>query len=675
MALFAGLSEEVLWAVSQRLLLRHVPAGELVFVGGSPGDALYLIDSGQVEIVSDAKASPTVLARLGADEFFGEMALLTGKPRSTAARAATHTNLWVLYRSDFDDLVNRYPSMSLALSRVLSQRLTAMDQRFTESHLRGLKLLAGLSSSQLEDISRRLKPVRFRQRETIVREGDPGDEMYFIESGRAQVARGSGSRAQVLAEIGAGDLFGEMALLTGNPRSATVTALSDVDLWVMSRTDFDELVTTYPNLALALSRLLSERLQNTDERFLRQPAAPGVVPSPPPRLPVAQPTQVSAPMPEVLPTPKPSAAFALLPAEARPVRRRPARRRPARNLTAELAQDFRNLSAWYGSLSRGAKVRLILITMLLVWLVCIAAPALVISTLAADNVTGLQGAVAFVQTETPLPTEAPLPTDTSVPSTAMSVVSASAPEGVAAAPLGAPAEASAEQPVSAEVLAAGQSVPAEALASPVDSSMLVAPGLEQPTATPTPWIIVITNTPAPVTDTPVPPTATPVPPRVTNRVVSAAAAPSPTPTAAERPQPSRDLDPRLNALGVGIEPAGVKSGQRYWRLIRARWANEQEAGADHTIYVEVLDENGNRLTGEVVEIRWQDGGLPLTTEPKVAPDWPANFPMYNTLGSYSVRIGGGLPTDIVVGLGMGTAEQPNFKIHTNFYLTFQRVVR
>jgi CRP-like cAMP-binding protein len=689
MPLFEGLSEEVLWAVSQRLLLHHVPAGELVFAKGAPGDALYLIDSGRVEVVSDVPTTRTVLARLGADEFFGEMALLTGKPRSTTARAVTHTNLWVLYRSDFDDLVNRYPAISLALSRVLSKRLADMDRRFTEGHLRGLKLLTGLSSSQLEDIGRRLKPVRFRQRETIIREGESGDEMYFVESGRAQVVRGSGSRALALTELGAGDLFGEMALLTGNPRSATVTALSDVDLWVMSREDFDDLVTAYPNLALALSRLLSERLQSTDERFLKQPVAPVAVPPPPRPRPAAQPARVVLPPPQARPAPKPSRAVRPVPAKARPVPQK-----PARSLTSELKQAFGSLVAWYGSLSRGAKVRLILVTMLLVWLVCIAAPALVISTLAADNVTNLQGAIAFVQTEPPLPTEVPLPTDTAIPPVAMSVapsgaseaqvvVPAEAPAVEQSAPAGAPVasqDVPAQAPVAgqgapAQAPVAGQDASAEVLASPVDSSSSSAPNPDSPAATATPWIVVVTNTPPPATDTPVPPTATAVPPaQAAGRSVTSAAKPLPTPTAVERPQPARDLDPRLSGLGVVIEPAGVKPGQKYWRLIKARWANEKEAGADHTIYIEVLDESGNRLVGETVEIRWQDGSLPIPTEGKSAPEWPANFPMYNLLGSYAVSVSG-LPSDVVAGLGMGTAEQPNFKIHTNFFLTFQRVMR
>ncbi len=641
MPLFAGLSEEVLWAVAQRLLLRHVPAGEQIFAEGSPGDALFLIDSGQVELVSGAGRA--VLARPGADEFFGEMALLTGKPRSTAARAAVHTNLWVLYRSDFEDLVNRYPSLSLALSRVLSQRLAELDRRFTEGHLRGLRLLAGLSPGQLEEISRRLQPVRFRQGEAIIREGEPGEEMFFIESGRVQVIRGQGPRTLLLAELEAGDLFGEMALLTGAPRSATVMALSDVDLWVMSRSDFDEVVTAYPNLALALSRLLSERLRNTDVRLLKQPAATAAAPA--------------RPAPRAVPAEKPRPA----------PRARPARQKARRNLARDLSGAFEDLAVWFGGLSGWAKARLVLVVLLLAYVLGVAAPWLVIRTLAADDVTNLEGAIAFVQVVPP--TVAALSPAAGMAPSARALALGG--EGQPA-PVQAPAPPEATPVAQPPAGAPSPETPANDPGDPVQVSP--EPNQEPPTATP--WVIVVTNTPPPPTDTPPPPTDTPVPTPTPAAPKPAAKplAPTATPVPVERPQPPRNLDPRLASLRVEIVPAGVRPGQFYWRLIEARWENEAEAGGDHTIYIQVLDENGGRLVGQPVEIRWPGGSLNVFTEDKPPPEYGANFPMYNTLGSYSVSVPG-LPSDTIVGLGMGTAEQPAFTVHTNFFLTFQRVKR
>jgi CRP-like cAMP-binding protein len=644
MPLFSDVTDETLWAVAERLLLRHLPAGEFIFAKGDPGDALYLVDSGQVEITSDGKSEHSVLARLTADEFFGEAALLTGKPRATAAKAATHTNLWVLYRSDFDDLVNRHPTISLALSRVLSERLAEMDRRFTESHLRGLKLLAGLSSGQLEDVSQRLKPVRYRQNEVIIHEDDPGSEMFFIESGRVQVEHGDGSNAVVVAEMGAGDLFGEMALLTGTPRSATVVAVSDLELWALSQADFDDLVTAYPNLALALSRLLSERLRATDERYLKQPVAPSVEPARTQPRPVTRPQRAA----------KPQRA-------ARPPRRaRPVKRRRERSLTAELSASFDRVVVWFGSLSNGAKLRLAAISLLLIWLAFIAAPLAVISTLVADNVTNLRGAIAFVRTVSPDPAVMAMSGQTLTPLEA----AVRAQDGPVV-----PAQAPAPQ-----IAAPPSGEAAEAVMAPTEDKLLE---LNQEPPTPTPWVIVVTNTPLPPTDTPIPPTDTPVPPTSVPAQAAAAAQPqraTATPVPVEKRQPPRNLDPRLSALNVVIEPAGVKPGQSYWRLVDARWENESEAGGGHSIFVDVIDEGGGRIVGQPVDIRWVGGNLTVFTEDKPKPEYATNFPMYNTLGSYSVSIPG-LPSDTAMGLGLGTAEQPAFKVHTNFFLIFQRVTR
>jgi hypothetical protein len=196
-----------------------------------------------------------------------------------------------------------------------------------------------------------------------------------------------------------------------------------------------------------------------------------------------------------------------------------------------------------------------------------------------------------------------------------------------------------------------------------------------PTDTPTPTPT-FTPTPMPTftpTDTPVPtepPAATPKP-----RVRSSSPTLTPTPRPAAKPAlPPRSLDPRLASLGVRVEPALVGPGKPYWRLVEARWANEREAGGKHTIYVEVYDAGGNRAVGRPVIVQWSEGSVVLPVENPPSPDWSVNFPMYSTLGSYAVSMGGA-PSDRVVGLGMGTADAPDFTVHTCFYLTFRLAQR
>ncbi len=193
-----------------------------------------------------------------------------------------------------------------------------------------------------------------------------------------------------------------------------------------------------------------------------------------------------------------------------------------------------------------------------------------------------------------------------------------------------------------------------------------------PTATPTPTpTFTPTFTPMP-TDTP---TATPTATRRPQRRAAPTQTPLPTLPPTPRPTlPPRSLDPRLAQLRVRIEPASVRPGQLYWRLVEARWTDEGESAGKHSIYVEVLDLHGLQAIGQPVTFQWTDGRETLSVEQASPPDWGVNFPMYNTLGSYAVSVDGA-PSDRVVALGLGSIEQPDFTIHTSFYLTFRLVVR
>ncbi|MFN8459566.1 MAG: cyclic nucleotide-binding domain-containing protein, partial [Anaerolineae bacterium] len=116
--LFKDLSKEALADVARLLLLRHIPAGEIVFRQGDPGEAIYLVDSGSIEAMTDTPGKPReMVGRFSDGDYFGESALLTGKTRSFTAYATINTNLWGLYRADFDHLLVKYPQISVALSR------------------------------------------------------------------------------------------------------------------------------------------------------------------------------------------------------------------------------------------------------------------------------------------------------------------------------------------------------------------------------------------------------------------------------------------------------------------------------------------------------------------------------------------------------------------------------
>jgi len=125
--------------------------------------------------------------------------------------------------------------------------------------LRPIPLFASCPAEALSEIASSLEPVEVARGSIIFRKGDPGDDMYIISTGVVRIV--SHSRAQeVIAEPGPGDFFGEMALITGHPRSATVLAQTDTRLFQLKKDRFDRMVRQYPPLSVGLARVLSQRI-------------------------------------------------------------------------------------------------------------------------------------------------------------------------------------------------------------------------------------------------------------------------------------------------------------------------------------------------------------------------------------------------------------------------------
>jgi CRP-like cAMP-binding protein len=132
-------------------------------------------------------------------------------------------------------------------------RLTAIDRaaRVPEEQLellRGNAIFAPLPASTLEQLADRMAEVRAQAGEQIVRQGEPGDLFYVIEEGTVEVA----VDGQPAHELGRGESFGEIALLRNVPRTATVTARTDVLLYALDRSTFIPAVTgSGPSLSAA----------------------------------------------------------------------------------------------------------------------------------------------------------------------------------------------------------------------------------------------------------------------------------------------------------------------------------------------------------------------------------------------------------------------------------------
>ncbi|HEX9652615.1 MAG TPA: cyclic nucleotide-binding domain-containing protein, partial [bacterium] len=132
-----------------------------------------------------------------------------------------------------------------------------------------LSIFAEFDPEQFETIRRHLHPLHLKKSDIVFKEGDPGDKIYFILSGGVSVLASvaDNGRERRMTTFGEGVFFGDMAILEGRPRSATVRADSDTDLLYMSVDDFKHLVKNEPLIAskmlMGMAKELSYRLRLT----------------------------------------------------------------------------------------------------------------------------------------------------------------------------------------------------------------------------------------------------------------------------------------------------------------------------------------------------------------------------------------------------------------------------
>jgi CRP-like cAMP-binding protein len=131
-----------------------------------------------------------------------------------------------------------------------------------ENLLKQVSLFANLPAAELSGLSKHLTRRTFRRATMIFHKDQAGDTLYIIESGRVRIfLAAEGGEELTLREHGAGEGFGELALLDGAPRSASAEAIEDTVTYTLNRIEFQRYLVEAPQLSLALIKLLSSRMR------------------------------------------------------------------------------------------------------------------------------------------------------------------------------------------------------------------------------------------------------------------------------------------------------------------------------------------------------------------------------------------------------------------------------
>jgi CRP-like cAMP-binding protein len=234
--------------------------------GKSRGPAkMYYVAEGEIALTIGGRPLEMVLK----GEVFGEMAVITGRPRSATARARTACTVYSLDATQLQNALAKSPEFGLMLASVMYDRL-----RFVASKLASRTLAPGSAAreasvfppalvAQLESALPRSALVRYDREKVIFREGQAGTFMYLVKEGRVAIAVGQ----NVVEVIGPGGTFGEMAVIDQSPRGARAGALEDCLLVAIDRASLIDVVRKHPVVALALLKGVAERLRHTSEQL------------------------------------------------------------------------------------------------------------------------------------------------------------------------------------------------------------------------------------------------------------------------------------------------------------------------------------------------------------------------------------------------------------------------
>jgi small-conductance mechanosensitive channel/CRP-like cAMP-binding protein len=152
-----------------------------------------------------------------------------------------------------------YPVRNVLMRQIETPAEPAEAVSRLERALRGIDLFRPLTDEELRGATQRFRLVHYAAGEKIIEEGSPGDSFFVIDRGEVDVSKLLAGLSRPLARLMEGQFFGEMALLTGEKRTATVVAHSDVDLYTIDKTGFERILVANPSVAVDISTILSER--------------------------------------------------------------------------------------------------------------------------------------------------------------------------------------------------------------------------------------------------------------------------------------------------------------------------------------------------------------------------------------------------------------------------------
>jgi len=256
--IFSNINEDILTNLLPELTVISLAKEAILFQQNDPSDALYIVLQGKlVAKLTQADGNQIVLAEITAGNIVGEINLFVGGKRTANVSAVTDVELIKLSKTAFENIVAQHPVLLQKMAKVITQRL-----RHNQLLAILPKYFGETDENILNEIESQVEWIHLSSGEVLFKQGDVANCLYALISGRLNVAiTDPNGNQQILGEVSQGEAVGEMALFADEKRTADVYALRDCDLVKLSTTAFEKLAQKYPQLMMAITKLVVQRLR------------------------------------------------------------------------------------------------------------------------------------------------------------------------------------------------------------------------------------------------------------------------------------------------------------------------------------------------------------------------------------------------------------------------------
>ena len=255
------LEAELIESLASRSRSVSLADGEVLVEQGDSADKVYFVESGRMSASKSTPQGDVVVGTVEAGHVIGEVTVVAGGLRTATLTASGPVEVLEIERTDFEDWLNTHPEMA---DRVSDEARERVDRTNVATMI--AELMGSTDQAIVQQVVDRVGWRRLEAGEVLFQQGDVADAAYFVVGGRVSVHVEDDGEERLVAELGRGEVVGELGLLDRAPRSATVRAVRDTTLASFSATTFEDLVALSPSMMLNVTRRILVRLRSPSQR-------------------------------------------------------------------------------------------------------------------------------------------------------------------------------------------------------------------------------------------------------------------------------------------------------------------------------------------------------------------------------------------------------------------------